>query len=268
MKTPRHWLFILFLLMIPGCAAVPTDPHALEVYRQNNDPLEPLNRQIFAFNRRADEYVMRPISKGYRAITTETVRKNVRTFFANLRTPVTIINDILQFDLKKAGQSLSRFTINSTLGFFGIFDVADRLGIAPHTQSFGNTLGIWGVPSGPYLIIPILGPSNARDFTGLLTDIAFDPFTYAAASHNRKTLTGIFLSLDALDAVAKYEGAADLLEDTQKTSIDFYASMRSMYSQHRKAAIDAALGKTKRTDTKASYEFSLDDFDDDEDLDE
>lgn len=260
----RFWFGLLIVLSVlpAACASVPKDPQARAVYERNNDPLEPLNRQIFAFNLRADQYVMRPVTKAYRAVTTPDFRKGVRTFFANLHTPVTVVNDILQLNLPEAGKELSRFTINSTLGFFGIFDVADRLGIAPQAQSFGNTLGVWGSPPGPFLMLPLLGPSDVRDLIGMGADIAFDPLTYAAVTHDRRTMASILVSMDILEALAKYENSLDLLDDARKNSLDYYAYTRSMYQQYRRAAVDEAAGRKNSEGQKASYEFSLDDFDD------
>lgn len=246
-------------LMLASCASVPADPAARAAFEANNDPLEPLNRQIFTFNLRADKYVMRPVINGYRAVTTPDFRKNVRTFFANLKTPLTVVNDLLQLNFPNAGRALSRFAINSTLGFFGVFDVADRLGIAPHTESFANTLGYWGVPSGPYLMLPLLGPSSVRDASGMATDLFLDPITYVSAANDEDTLFGISLGIDALEAIVQYENVVDLMDDARKNSLDFYAYMRTMYQQHRRAAIQEI--SDGADSQKASYEFSLDDED-------
>ena len=246
---------------VSSCATVPTDPAARAVYEANNDPLEPLNRQIFTFNLRADKYVMRPVINGYRAVTTPNFRKNIRTFFANLKTPLTVVNDLLQLNFANAGLALSRFTINSTLGFFGFFDVADRLGIAPHTESFANTLGYWGVPSGPYLMLPLLGPSSIRDASGMVTDIFLDPITYVSAANGEDTLFAISIGVDGLEAIVQYENIVDLMDDARKNSLDFYAYMRTMYQQHRKAAIQELRGGSE-DNQKASYEFSFDEEED------
>lgn len=257
-------LFVLTALfiscfMLSSCASVPTDPAARAAFEANNDPLEPLNRQIFTFNLRADKYVMRPVISGYRAVTTPNFRKNVRTFFANLKTPLTVVNDVLQLNFSNAGRALSRFAVNSTLGFFGVFDVADRLGLAPHTESFANTLGYWGVPSGPFLMIPFFGPSNIRDASGMATDLFLDPITYLSASNGEDTLLGVSLGIDVLEAIVQYENIVDLMDDASKNSLDFYAYMRTMYQQHRRAEIQKITGGEDTQ--KASYEFSLDDED-------
>ena len=265
MNIQRGLILFCFLAMMSGCASVPTNPAEAAAYREANDPLEPMNRKIFAFNMMADKYALRPIAKGYRAITTAGFRSKTRTFLSNLKTPLTIVNDVLQFNLKNAGTDLSRFIINSTLGFFGVFDVAEKMGLPDNTQNFGTTLGVWNVPSGPYLVLPILGPSNVRDATGLVGDVFLDPFFYAArAGDNRDAERGLWIA-DGVSAIAAYENNIDLLDEGKKTSLDFYAYMRSMYQQYRKKAIEHSKGIGETGDEKASYEFSLDD---EEDLDE
>lgn len=259
MKKCKFIFILFFLLFATGCATKPTDPAALDAYYEANDPWEPVNRKIFAFNMTADKYVLRPVTKGYRAITTVGFRTKVRTFLSNLKIPLTVVNDLLQFNLKNAGLDLSRFIINSTLGFLGIFDVAEKMGIPPNYQGFGTTLALWGVPSGPYLVAPFLGPSNVRDFTGTVANIAFDPFTYVSYQNDKIDVTRAFFTADVLEALAGYENSLDLLDEGRKSALDFYVYMRSMYQQYRKKAIENAKGEKTDGDEKAAYEFSLDD---------
>lgn len=122
-------LATLLFLLLSGCASVPSDPEALAQYKADNDPLEPMNRKIMAFNSVADEYLLHPIASGYRAVTTPEMRKGMRAFVGNLKTPLSVVNNVLQLNFTDAGKGISRFVINSTLGVFGFFDVATRLGI-------------------------------------------------------------------------------------------------------------------------------------------
>ena len=264
MMKVRSLLLISCFFLLSGCASVPKDPAEAEAYYEANDPLEPFNRKIFAFNMAADKYVLRPVTDGYRAITTVPFRTKVRTFLGNLKTPLTVVNDILQLNLKNAGLDLSRFIINSTLGFFGVFDVADRMGIAPNSQNFGTTMAVWNVPSGPYLVLPFLGPSNVRDATGLAGDVFLDPFYYAGRTGDNDDVKRAFWSADGVNAVAAYENVVDLLDEGKKNSLDFYAYMRSMYQQHRKKTIQRAKGTNASDNAKVDYGFALDDDDDDE----
>lgn len=252
-------LISFLILLTAGCATVPEDPAALAVYREANDPLEPMNRKIHAFNMAADKYALRPLMDGYRAVTTRGFRRKVVTFLANLKTPLTVVNDVLQLNFKNAGKDLSRFIINSTLGFLGVFDVADRMGIAPNFQGFSNTLAVWGVPSGPYLVLPLLGPSSVRDFTGFIGSYYLDPFTYVIDRNNTDDVKHTVLGTQIAEGIAAYESAIDLMDEGRKTSLDFYAYMRSMYRQFRKKQIEDAKGTTANEDTTAAYEFSLED---------
>ena len=259
-----HKIFpaLLLVLLLTGCAAVPTDPAELAAFKEANDPWEPMNRKIFAFNMFADEYAMRPIAKGYRAVTTAGFRSKTRTFLSNLKTPLTIVNDILQFDLKNAGINLSRFIVNSTLGFFGVYDVAGKMGIKADSQDFGTTMAVWNIPSGPYLVLPFMGPSSVRDATGLVGDIFLDPFYYAARNNKEnEDIKRSFWVADGVSAIATYENSIDLLDDGKKNSLDFYAYMRSMYQQHRKKVIARAKGTPEETPKTVDYEFSLEDDD-------
>lgn len=260
MMKKRTLIFISFLILLTaGCAAVPKDPAALAAYQEANDPLEPMNRKIFAFNMAADKYALRPVVKGYRKITTPGFRSKVRTFLSNLKTPLTVVNDLLQLNFKNAGRDLSRFVINSTIGFLGVYDVADRMGIAPNYQGFGTTMAVWGIPSGPYLVLPLLGPSNVRDFAGTAANVAFDPFTYISYQNDNDDVTRAFFIADVVEAVAAYENSLELLDEGRKSSLDFYAYMRSMYQQYRKKTIENAKGTKTDEDGKAAYEFSLED---------
>ena len=260
MMKKTSLIFISFLILLTaGCAAVPKDPAALAAYREATDPLEPMNRKIFAFNMAADKYAMRPIVKGYRKVTTPGFRLKARTFLSNLKTPLTVVNDLLQLNFKNAGRDLSRFVINSTIGFLGVYDVADRMGIAPNYQGFGTTMAVWGIPAGPYLVLPFLGPSNVRDAAGTAANVVFDPFTYISYQNDNDDVTRAFIIADIVEALAAYENSLELLDEGRKSSLDFYAYMRSMYQQYRKKTIENAKGIKTNEDGKAAYEFSLED---------
>ena len=265
MMKKCKWAVIVYLfLLLPGCASVPTDPVEATAFREANDPWEPMNRKIFAFNMAADKYVLRPIAEGYRAITTAGFRSKTRTFISNLKTPLTVINDLLQMNFKNAGIDLSRFIINSTLGFFGVYDVAGKMGLPSNSQGFGTTMAVWNIPSGPYLVLPFIGPSNVRDASGFVGDIFLDPFYYVARNDNNGRTKRIFWTIDGVNAIATYENSIDLLDEGKKSSLDFYAFMRSTYQQHRKEMIARAKGTEESTKKTADYEFSLDaeeDFD-------
>ena len=254
-------LFAIFAAMLSACASVPTDPDEYAVYKQNNDPIEPFNRVIYDFNLVADDYVLHPVIKGYRAITTPAFRKGVVNFFDNLNAPVSLTNNILQGSPEKTGITAARLVINTVAGFFGVFDVAEKLGLPKEKTSFADTLGVWGVPAGPYLVLPLLGPSDVRDASGMTADYFFNPMTYVSWNTGNKDFTRFLWTEMAVGAVAQYENAADLLADFRKNSLDSYAAVRSMYQQYRKQKIAALSGKNIQETAAPSYEFSLDEYD-------
>jgi phospholipid-binding lipoprotein MlaA len=151
---------------------------------RTDDPWEPFNRKMYAFNDAADKAVIRPVAAGYRKITSADMRRIVSNFFANIRMPITIINDILQVDPSSAFHNSGRFVINTTVGFAGLFDPASELKLPPDETDFGVTLAKWGLPEGPYLVLPLVGPTTARDFWRLPVDHYFDPLAWYAKDHD------------------------------------------------------------------------------------
>lgn len=158
---------------VPPIVSLPDNRHELGVFSAYDDPFEAFNRRVYYFNAKADEYVLLPIVDGYKKITPDIVEFGLSNFFNNLGEISTFINSILQLKFSVAGETLGRFFINSTVGVVGVIDVATPLGLAEQNEDFGQTLGFWGVGAGPYLVLPLLGPSSLRDATGL----AFDALT-------------------------------------------------------------------------------------------
>jgi len=196
-----------------------------------NDPLEVPNRMFFAFNEALDFAVIRPIAVTYRFIVPTGVRNSVRNFLRNLRSPVTLANDLLQGDLDRAENTFARFFINSTIGLLGLFDIAADSGYPYHDEDFGQTLGTYGAGEGFYLVLPVLGPSNLRDAGGRIVDIFLDPLTYLAPQEvglGRAAATGVDFrsrNIEELDAL-------------KADSLDFYARIRSLYRQNRESEIN------------------------------
>lgn len=197
------------------------------------DPLEKENRVLFGASLAVDRAVLRPAAVAYRAALPQTVRDSVRNFIDNLSSPVVFANDVLQGDVDKAGVTLVRIGVNTTIGIGGLFDPAARFGYARHSNDFGITLGDYGVGEGPYLFIPVLGPSNARDATGYVVDWGFDPFFYIPLRENFFWQLGR-TTLDDVDARSRN---IDTLDEIQKSSLDFYATVRSLYHQERESQI-------------------------------
>lgn len=231
MRFMKKIILLLFMFLFTACATAPTDPVALAEYKEINDPLEPMNRSILKFNLGFEHYVLRPVTLGYRYITTPNTRESIRVFLDNLQSPVSIINDLIQGNFKQLGKDSSRFIINTTLGFFGFFDVATRMGISPHKNTFSTTLATWGVNPGPYVMLPFLGPIDTRGIVGYIVDYATNPETYIASVKGSKTLDYLSLSSSTFRPISTYEQVMDVLDDAYRTSADYYSFLRSAYRQ-------------------------------------
>ena len=177
-------VLLLAATVLAGCATPPTDPDELAAYKENNDPLEPMNRYFFEVNYGLDELLIKPVAAWYNLILPAPVEQGVHNFLVNLNSPVIFANDAMQGNGPRAGITAKRFLINSTLGVAGIFDVAANWwGLKHHDEDFGQTLAVWGVGEGPYLVAPVLGPSNPRDLTGVAVDGVMDPWGWVLPSH-------------------------------------------------------------------------------------
>ena len=219
---------------LAGCATPPTDPTDRAIYEQNNDPLEPLNRKILDFNQLVDKALLRPAAKVYVFAVPEDGRKAIRHVLNNMKEPTVFFNHVLQGDFKRAGLTFGRFVVNSTIGAAGIVDVMALNGVELQPADFGQTLFVWGVPSGPYIVIPVLGPSNPRDAIGRGVDSYADPFTILA---NARGVTELTTARFVADGVDERASVLDILDDLEKNSVDFYAQLRSLTQQHRNAEL-------------------------------
>lgn len=231
-------LALLAALGLGACATRPPadDPEAVAEYRETNDPAEPTNRALYSVHQAVDDAVLRPVAVAYRDVVPQPVRAMVRNVLSNLRTPVVLANDILQAQPRRAGDTAGRFLINSTLGIGGMFDVArDHFGVAGHTEDYGQTFAVWGVGEGPYLFIPVLGPSNARDLVGFGVGIVADPFFWLGQGVVVEALGYARVGATAVDT---REGLIETLDEVQRTSLDPYATLRSGYRQRRQAEIE------------------------------
>ncbi|WP_324768508.1 VacJ family lipoprotein [Pokkaliibacter plantistimulans] len=202
-------------------SAEPVNAHAQSL--SNKDPLEGLNRAIFKFNDGLDTYILKPVAKGYHAVTPDIVESGVGNFFSNLGEISNIANNLLQFKIDAALQSFSRLVFNSTFGLAGLIDVATPMGIPEHEEDFGQTLGYWGLGSGPYLMLPVLGPSTLRDTAGLAFDYNLNPVNQIDDDKTR-------IGLGVLKVVNK---RASLLDSERLIEGDKYLFIRNAYLQRR-----------------------------------
>ncbi|MCL6607120.1 MAG: VacJ family lipoprotein [Geminicoccaceae bacterium] len=216
---------IVLGLLLVGLAAVPT-ARAVEPF----DPLEPVNRVVFGLNELVDVMLLGPVAEAYGELPSP-VRTGVRNVLDNLSAPVTFVNDLLQGETDRAGTTFARFFINSTLGLFGLFDLAGELGHPAHEEDFGQTLAVWGVGEGPFLMLPLLGPSTLRDTAGLAVDqLLIDPWTAVAGDELRAARAGS----EAVDTRHRLD---PVIRDVRRNSLDPYATVRSAYVQRRAAEI-------------------------------
>ncbi len=234
------------LFALGGCATPPpaSDTAATADFNETNDPLEPTNRVFYSINNGLDTFVLRPIALGYRYVFPQAVRNGVHNVLVNLATPVTLTDDILQAKPRRAGDTTMRFLINTTAGVGGIFDVATDLGYPNHDTDFGLTLAVWGIPDGPFLFLPFLGPSNPRDLAGFAGDIIFDPFTWVGKGTIVTVLDWSRFGISAIDA---RERVLDATDQIKKTALDPYATFRSLYRQHRESQIEQLKADNRAT---------------------
>lgn len=206
---------LLISLVLTGCAASPT---------HSQDPLESLNRKVYQFNETADKAVLKPVAKGYNAVAPEFAKKMVINFFSNLEDIVTTANGLLQFKFSQAASDGSRVLFNSTFGVLGLFNVAD--GLEKHREDFGQTLGFWGVGNGPYIVLPLFGPSTLRDSVGLYADTITNPGNHI---QNELMRNRLYL-LDKINTRAQLIEQEKLLDTA---ALDRYSFIRDGYLQRR-----------------------------------
>ncbi len=200
-----------------------------------DDPLEGFNRAMLSFNEVVYDALFRPVASVYNSYVPKTVRSGVGNILDNLSSPVVFANDILQLEIHRALVTLTRFIVNSTAGMLGLVDMAAEFGLEEHREDFGQTLGVYGMGEGVYVVLPIFGPSNPRDAIGkFLVDPYFDPFGMWLSNTDRDAAA---YSRTAMDGLDQYAGLVDELDQIKKTSVDYYAAIRSLYRQKRKGEI-------------------------------
>ncbi len=218
----KQALVVSLAVLVTGCA---TGPNA-----NPKDPLEPMNRSISRFNDTLDDNVLKPVATGYRDYTPDLIQTGVRNVFNNLSDISSTVNNGLQLKGRQTASSFMRVAVNTTFGVYGIFDVATAIKLERYPEDFGQTLGFWGVGSGPYVVLPLLGPSTVRDTAGLPVDFALDPISNLDNSKIRTEAQGLRI----VDKRASYLAAVNILGEA---SIDKYAFLRDAYLQRRRSQI-------------------------------
>lgn len=220
-RAARAATALLAVALLAGCASAPADPQA------TNDPLEDTNRTIYAFNETVDEYALAPAARAWTWATPAGFRRGVGNFFDNLSYPGTVLNNLLQGKGEAATRDTIRFVINSTLGLAGFLDPASDMGLEKHSEDFGQTLGVWGADAGPFLMLPLLGPSSGRDVTQYPVSWYTDVLTYAPVD---AVTSGGLLVVNVVNTRAQLDRAVSIRDEA---ALDPYTFTRSSYRQMR-----------------------------------
>jgi phospholipid-binding lipoprotein MlaA len=247
-------LFLFSWSTVSGCATSTTA----------QDPFESFNRGIFAFNEGLDKVVLKPVAKGYKAIMPEPINQGVTNFFSNLDDVIVIANDLLQFKLTQAASDTGRILLNSTVGFLGFFDVASKVGLNKHDEDFGQTLGYWGLGNGPYLVLPLFGPSSARDAFGLGTDTFLDPLYYYAGSTSG-VKTAVPYATKVVDERSDLLAAEKVLDTA---ALDKYTYLRDAYLARREYLVYDGNPPEDQADDLDLFDDEEDEDQDDEEIEE
>jgi len=229
------WAFAQEAAPAPAAAEDTTQPSA-QVETQDaviSDPWEHFNRSLYSVHDGVDRAVLEPVARGYRAVTPGFFREGVRNFLHNLRSPVIFANDVLQGQFRRAGITAARFGINTTLGIVGVLDPASGMGLESHDEDFGQTLAVWGLDAGPYIFIPVIGPTTVRDGIGSLVDLAFDPLNWIDSddADTGRIARGVITGISAREEVL------DTIDGIRATSVDPYVTIRTSYGLLRRSAI-------------------------------
>lgn len=224
MKRAGRLIFLAGALLAASLVALPAQA------QDANDPLEPINRVIFDANEVFDVNILRPAALFYRDNLPSPVRNGVTNFLQNLRSPLTFANQLLQGDVHGAGVALARFLLNTTVGIGGFIDVAGRNGMPYEYESLDQTLAVWGLPEGPYLVLPLFGGSSIRDAAGFGVEFFYDPASLYLDNVHMYELALVRGMVAGVDTRAIY---IDILDDMKRNSLDYYAAMRSLYRQRR-----------------------------------
>lgn len=235
-KITRMGAVLILSLAVWGCASTSSlnDPEARAEQIEMNDPLEPVNRVVFEVNRGLDTWLLKPAAIFYGAMMPPEFQTAIGNFLGNLSSPLVLLNDLLQGEAGRAGNTVARFIINSTVGIAGLFDPATDMGYPDHSEDFGQTLAVWGVGEGPYIMLPIFGPSNPRDVVGLVADYFTDPVNQWSLNTNRDWVPTSRTGSSMVHWRATNMEEAD---DLERTSVDYYSAVRSLYRQHRRDLI-------------------------------
>ena len=259
-KSIILWLSLFLIgtsVFLSGCTATQQIPPEDGVVNTEKDPFESINRGIFTFNQVADKAVLKPVAEGYRWAVPEFIRTSVSNVFETLKQPAYFLNALLQGNPKDAFYAVERTGVNLTFGCLGLFDVATKMDIPAPDNDFGQTLAKWGWhDEGPFIMLPLLGPSNPRDAIGLGADTLVNPLDWRLRHE-----PFIVYGLTATEGFSKRERAIELLDNLEKSSTDHYAAMRTMYRQNRQKKINKVLPQEEQAPKAYEFDFEIEEED-------
>lgn len=247
-KSLNIFIAAICITLVSGCSSEVKNIEEDKAEYYDVDPYESLNRKIFAFNLVVDGIILKPVAHGYNYVVPDRGKVMVSNFADNIKEPITFANSILQADIENSFATFWRFLINSSFGIGGLFDVATEIGLNNRETGMGDTFAIYGVGSGPYFVVPVIGPSTTRESFGRLGDLFVDPFSYV---DNK-----IFYSIIAVKTVDTRYHKMSLLDDVYENSLDPYSTLRSLYLQHREVEVQRIKEKRKKTLNEALKESS------------
>lgn len=240
-RHPILALSFIALLGLSACSSLPQSKSEQAEAKALNDPIEPVNRAIFDVNDFLDRLLVRPLAELYRVTVPPPLRDRVASVLKNMAEPVIMANNLMQGEVKRAGVTLTRFFINTTLGGAGMFEVASDYGYQRQTGDFGQTLHVWGLGEGPYIVLPLFGPSNVRDAIGLGVDTVMSPWKYAVSFGDTRIEDTFTIADTAASGLTRREANIEGYDALREGSLDFYAQMRSVYRQYRAKQLGTSL---------------------------
>lgn len=248
----KKCIVAICLVLMAGCAT--------KTNSEDTSALESYNRGMFKFNHVVEKNVIRPTAKGYRAITNEYTRRRITNFFNNIGEPVSMANHLLQGEFHNSSENFARFVINTTIGGLGLYDAAAKAGLGPNPTGFDETMADWCIPDGPYVILPILGPSTPRAATGFAVDGYSSPAYWIAEESDDNNAELIYYVGAGLKYLNKYAENLKMIESLEEGSVDYYETIKSAYLQNRKKIKGCA--KNVDSQQMPDYDFDMD-MDDD-----
>lgn len=246
-KLVARWAALAAVVMatgvVTGCATTQAAIGTVRTAASEMDPIEPFNRVVYTVNDKVDRAIFKPLAQGYEFILPVVVRSCVSNVFGNISDVPASLNNFLQGKVKEGGSDICRVGVNTTVGVLGCFDIASRWGFEKHNEDFGQTLGVWGIPSGPYLVLPLFGPSTVRDGTALIVDGYLDPLRYVNDIPVRNISYGVRL-------VDKRAQALDTTNFIDNAALDPYVFVRDAYLSRRRSLVLDGREPPPATDTQ------------------